>query len=279
MSSKFRKILFSALIVLIIISQISCKSKRHVLKSSIKEHGFSYLYKKMIENQIQFDYLSAKFNISYQENKTTTNLKGQIRIKNDSIIWLSVTPALGIEAVRVQLTNDSIKFINRLNKSYFSGEYSLIDSLINTTIDYSLLQSMLVGNDLTQYDVNKFRSSIDGNLYKMTIRERRKIKDYIKQGEIDTRVLVQQIWLYHDNFRIARINVKEQGEDDNNKLKVFYSDYLEVDGQLFPAKIRIEITSTKSITVELDYNKVELNNPLRFPFKIPRKYTDMFTKN
>ena len=50
--------------------------------------------------------------------------------------------------------------INRLNKSYFTGEYALIDSLLHTTIDYHLLQSMLVGNDLTQYDVNKFKSFI-----------------------------------------------------------------------------------------------------------------------
>ncbi len=276
---RFGNIAFVILVAAVMVFQTSCRSKKQVLKSSIKEHGFSFLYKKMIDNQMDFDYLSARFNIAYEQNRDKTNLKGQIRIKNDSIIWLSVTPALGIEALRVQLTSDSVKFINRLNKTYFKGEYAIVDSLLNTTIDYFLLQSMLVGNDLMQYDVNKFRSSVDGGLYRMNIRERKKIKQYLKQGETNSMVLVQQIWLYPDNYRIARIDVKEQGEDENNKLKVYYSDYQDIDGQLFPGTIKIEISSSKSVTIDVDYNRVELNKPLKFPFKIPGKYTDMFSEN
>ncbi len=260
----------------IILFNTSCKSKKHVLKTSIKEHGFSFLYSKMIENQINFDYLNAKFTIVYKQGKNSTNLRGQLRIKNDSLIWLSVTPALGIEAARVMLSDDSVKFINRLNKTYFVGEYNLMDSLLNTTIDYSLLQSMLVGNDLTQYDVKKFKSKVDNGLYKMTIRERKKIKKFIKNGEIDTKVLVQQIWLYPDTYRIARINVKEQGIEENNKLEVYYSDYVNVDGELFPSHILIDITSNKSVSININFNKVVINAPLRFPFKISNKYEKMF---
>jgi len=275
MNKNIKKILFVLIIGLTIFNS-SCKSKKHVLKTSIKEHGFSYLYAKMLDNQMEFDYLSAKFTLVYGEGKNTTNLRGQLRIKEDSLIWMSITPALGIEAARVMLSNDSIKFINRLNKTYFSGGYNLVDSVLNTTIDYSLLQSMFVGNDLTQYDVNKFRSSVDNGLYRMTIRERRKIRKYIKRGEIDTRVLVQQIWLYPDTYRIARIDIKERGEDENNKLQVYYSDYIDVSGQLFPSKIRIEITSQKSISIDLDFSKTVVNNKLTFPFKIPSKYEKLF---
>lgn len=276
MNKNIFKILILFLIVGIAFFGTSCKSKKHVLRTSIKEYGFTYLYAKMLENQMEFDYLSAKFNFVYGQDKNKTNLRGQLRIKSDSLIWISITPALGIEAARLLLTNDSVKFINRLNKTYFSGRYELIDSVLNTTIDYSLLQSMLIGNDLTQYDVHKFRSSVDNGMYRMTIRERRKIKRYIRKGEIDTRVLVQQIWLDPVTFRIARIDVKEQGEDENNKLQVYYSDYIEVDGQLFPSKIRIEITSQKSLFIDIDFNKTILNKPLSFPFKIPGKYENLF---
>ena len=276
MNKYFNKILLLFLLVSLVIMGSSCKSKKHVLRTSVKEHGFSYLYARMLENQMQFDQLSAKFTMVYVDEKSKTNLRGQLRIKNDSLIWMSITPALGIEAARVKLTNDSIEFINRLNKTYFAGKYELIDSVLNTTIDFSLLQSMFVGNDLTQYDVNKFRSSVDNGLYRMTIRERRKIKKYIKKGEINTRVLVQQIWLDPETFRIARIDVKEQGENENKKVQVFYSDYVDVEGQLFPSKIRVEITSNKSISIDVDFSKVLINSPLSFPFKIPGKYENMF---
>ena len=276
MSNKITKILLLFLITVVGLSSSSCKSKKQVLKASLKDYGFSYLYSQMLENQMQFDYLNAKFTLVYDQEKNRTNLRGQLRIRNDSLIWMSFTPALGIEAARVMLSNDSIKFMNRLNKTYFTGKYELVDSLLNTTIDYSLLQAMLIGNDLTQYDVKKYKSSIDNGYYRMTIRERRKIKRYIRKGEIDARVLVQQIWLDPETYRIARIDIKEQGEEDNNKLRVYYQDYIEVDGQLFPSKMRIEVVSNKSIFIDVEFNKVVINNSLSFPFNIPSKYDNAF---
>lgn len=275
MNKCIKATLFLLLIVSLANFSTSCKSKKHVLRTSLKEYGFSYLYSRMLANQIQFDYLSANFSLVYQQDKNKTNLKGQLRMKSDSVLWLSITPLLGIEAARVMITDDSIKFLNRLNKTYFVGKFHLVDSLLNTSIDFSLLQSLLVGNDLTQYDVNKFRSTVDNGMYRMTIRERRKIKRYIKQGEIETKVLVQQIWLDPETFRITRIDVKEQGEDENNKLQVYYSDYIDIGDQLFPSKIRIEIKSQKSIFIDVDFNKVYIDKPLKFPFNIPRKYQDM----
>ena len=181
--------------VLILVWFVSgCKINRAALKKPLKEYGFDYLYQKMNENLVNFNTLNSRFNIDYVQGKSKTNLKGQMRIQSDSLIWLSFTPALGIEAARLLLTNDSVKFINRLNKTYFASKYSLLDSLLNTTIEYSILQSMLLGNDLTQYDVNKFKASIDGGLYRITIRERQKIRKYIRKGEIETKVLVQNIW-------------------------------------------------------------------------------------
>lgn len=262
------------LIVLVVLFSVSCKSTRTTLKKPLKEYGFSYLYSKMLENHVSFDYMNAKFNIEYIEGRKTTELRGQLRIKYDSITWLSFSPALGIEAARILLSNDTVKFINRLNKTYFIGEYEILDSLLNTTIDYSILQSMILGNDITQYDVNKYRSSIDGGLYRITIQERRKIKKELKSGEIDSKVLVQNVWLDPNNFRIRKVNLKELG-DDNKKLDVTYEDFRQIGDQLFPSKIVINIVSQKSITINVDMLRIELNEPLSFPFKVPKKYERM----
>jgi hypothetical protein len=276
MNSNINRVWVLIIISLVAFSFSSCKSKKKVLKAELKEHGFQYLYNRMTENHMNFDYLSAKFNLVYEQDKNKTSLRGQLRIKKDSLIWISFTPALGIEAARLLLTNDTIKFMNRLNKTYFSGKYELVDSLLNTTIDYSLLESMLIGNDLTQYDTKKYKATIDNGLYRLTIRERRKIKRYMKKGEIRSRVLVQQIWLDPSNYRIARIDIKEKGEDDNNKLRVFYGDYMDVDGQLFPSDMQIEIVSKKSIFIDINFSKVTINNPLRFPFRLSSKYENLF---
>ena len=81
---------------------------------------------------------------------------------------------------------------------------------------------------LPNMTLKKYKATIDNGLYRLTIRERRKIKRYMRKGDIRSRVLVQQIWLDPSNYRIARIDIKEKGEDDNNKLRVFYGDYMNV---------------------------------------------------
>lgn len=253
-----------------------CKSTRSTLKKPLREYGFEYLFPKMNENQFKFEYLNAKMAISYTDDKKTTDLRGQLRMKSDSSTWISFSPALGIEAARVLLTDDSIKFINRLNKTYFEGEYNLVDSLLNTSIDFSIIESMIVGNDLTQYDVNKYKSSIDGGLYRITIQERRKIKKSLKNGAADNKVLVQNIWLDPDDFRIRRVDLKELNDGDNKKLEVYYENYQPVGDQMFPESMTIKIVSQKSITIEVKFNKVEVNEPLNFPFKVPRKYEKLF---
>jgi hypothetical protein len=254
----------------------SFKSTRSTLKKPLKEYGFEYLYSKMMANQLHYDYINAKFTISYIEGKNKTDLRGQLRMKKDSVIWISFSPALGIEAARLLLTNDSIKFINRLNKKYFSGSYDLVDSLLNTTIDLSILQAMIVGNDITQYDVKKFKSSIDGGLYRITIQERRKIKKYLRSGETNNKVLVQNIWLSPDNFRTRKVDLKELADGDNKKLGVVYENYKPVDSQMFPENMTLSVISKKSILIEVRFNKVELEKPLSFPFRIPSKYQNMF---
>lgn len=258
-------------IIFLILFSTSCKVNRSALKKPLKDHGFAYLYTKMAENHVNFKTLNTKLDITYLDDNSKTGLKGQMRMVSDSLIWISFSPALGIEAARVLLTEDSAKFINRLNKTYFTGKFDLIDSLLNTTIEYSILQSMLLGNDLTQYDVNKFKASIDGGYYRITIRERRKIRKYIKSGEIESKILVQNIWLYPDNFRIREIELKELG-DDSKKLNVFYDEYYEEEGQLFPKVMRIEIKANKNISMDINFSKIRLNIDQNYPFNIPSKY-------
>jgi len=269
--NRYKLYIFISGIIFLVLFSTSCKVNRSALKKPLKDHGFDYLYTKMTENQVGFKTMNTKIDITYLDEDSKTGLKGQMRMVNDSLIWVSFSPALGIEAARVLLTKDSVKFINRLNKTYFTGKYNLLDSLLNTTIEYSILQSMLLGNDLTQYDVNKFKASIDGGYYRITIKERRKIRKYIKSGEIESKVLVQNIWLYPDNFRIRKIELKELG-DESKKLNVYYDEYFEMEGQLFPKIMRIEISANKNITMDINFSKTRLNIDQNYPFNIPSKY-------
>ncbi len=257
----------------------SCKSTKKALKKPIKERGFDYLYSKMKENQVNVDYFNAKLNIIYyQDKKSKTELKGQLRMKTDSIIWLTVSPALGIEALRMVLTPDSIKMVNRLNKTYLLGDYKLIKDLLNTTIDFSIIEDLLLGNDLSQYSVKKIKVKVDKDMYNISILKRRKLKKYIRNQNNMSLILINDFWIDPYTYRIKKMKLTEFG-DLSKSLVVYYDDYSVIDGQMVPLSITIDVYAENRLTIKIKYKKVVIDKPLRFPFKISKKYKKMELKN
>ncbi len=253
----------------------SCASRRSIIKKPIKAEGPDYLFTKLAENELKFNTFCGKFKADYLFAKKKTEFKGQIRMKKDSIIWLSFSPALGIEVARLVITNDSVKFLNRIDKTYFIGDYEFVNNFLETNIDFDILQSFIIGNDFQFYEKIKFRASIDAGEYRLNTLGRNKLKKYVKKYEYNPKVYIQTIWLNADNFKISRINIKEI-KKENKKLHAFYSDFREVGNQLFPYNIKYELLAERRIDLILDYTKIELGKEMKFPFKIPRKYERIY---
>ncbi|MDP3445632.1 MAG: DUF4292 domain-containing protein, partial [Ignavibacteria bacterium] len=197
----------------------------------------------------------------------------QLRIQKDSVIWVSMSPALGIEVARLMITQDSIKFINRIDKSYFDGDFTLANSYFTTTIDYDILQALITGNDLNFYEDEGFRGSIDGQEYQLITTNRNSRKKYFKQKETPN-VLVQSIWLNPENFKITRVGLKEFG-DENKRLQATYKDFVLINEQLVPAEVDLEIHGGRKINVEIKFSRMEFDQELKFPFSIPNSYSKM----
>ncbi len=259
-------------ITIISLFTTSCSSSKKVsAKRNLKKYGFEYLKLKNEENELTFNNLSAKLSLTYNNEKSSTRLQGRLRMKQDSILWISFSPAMGIEAARLILTQDSIKFINRLNKTYFTGEYQMLDTLISTTIDYTIIQSMILANELPYYKLDNYSVKADNNMYLLTMEKKRKVKRKIKRGKSPTNVIVEKVWLDPVNFRMRRVEMNEIG-DDKKKLVVQYDDYREVEGKMFPFKIKISVSADNDIVIDVDYSKVHFDETLSFPFRIPSKY-------
>ncbi len=262
--------------IAVILSFTSCSSSKRVsAKRNLKKYGFEYLKLKMDENKLSFNNLSAKLSLTYNNNKSTTRLKGQLRMREDSILWISFSPAMGIEAARLILTRDSIKFINRLNKTYFLGEYQMLDTLISTTIDYIIIQSMILANELPYYKLDNYNVKADDNMYLLTMVKKRKVKRKIKRGNSPTNVIIEKVWLDPVNFRMRRVEMNEIG-NEKKKLIVQYDDYRQVEGKMFPFKIKISVFSDNDLVIDVDYSKVHFGETMRFPFRIPSKYKYAF---
>lgn len=62
----------------------------------------------------------------------------------DSIIYLNVS-AYGIEVIRLVLTPDSIKYVNKLTYQYYAGTYAPLRLLLKRSVDFALLQDIFQG--------------------------------------------------------------------------------------------------------------------------------------
>ena len=271
MNNSFKSTSIYFIIILLLITGTGCRSTRKIIKEPLKEEGIDYLFKQLKLNELKYDDFNAKFNLDYIIEKKKTEFKGQIRIKKDSVIWVSFSPALGIEAARMLITNDSVKFINRINKTYFVGDYEYLNEYLETNVDYDVLQALIIGNDLTHYEDGKFRAHIDNKLYKLSTASRSKLKKYIKESDAEPIIFIQNIWLSPDNFKITQLSLKEI-KKENKKLQVNYSKFMTLDSQLFPREVDFNLQANKKIDVNIKYSKIAINEELNFPFNVPSKY-------
>lgn len=241
-------------------------------KSAIFSDSITY---KMSENQFNFEWLSIKFSAEYEADNNNTSFSGQIRIRKDSIIWVSISK-FSIEGVRMLITQDSIYVVNRMEDSYFKSDFNYINRFINSTVDFDMLQAFIVGNDFKYYEKDKFKTSYDGENFHLSTVNRHKLKKYIKNENDKLKILVQNIEVDANNYKIKNLIVKEVKE--NNKLKISYSDFENINSQLFPKLLNIKISSEKEIEIKLEYSRIIINEELNFPFKIPENYERIIPK-
>ena len=107
-------------------------------------------HKKVIEppQPQAFEWLTANMAIQAEGKGMTFNdLSGQIRMRNDSLIWLNVTATMGVEVVRMKVSTDSVWILNRLDKSYLAEPIDTLANQLGRPVSLGLVQAFLFDNN------------------------------------------------------------------------------------------------------------------------------------
>ncbi|MBL7904136.1 MAG: DUF4292 domain-containing protein [Bacteroidales bacterium] len=258
-------------IVLLALVVSSCSTARRTIKEPIRDQGPEYLFNSLKSNELKYTSFSARFNASFTKQKNETSFSGQIRIKRDSLIWISISPVLGIEMARILITNDSVKYMNRIDNYYFISDFNYINSLINSTLDFDMLQAFLTGNDFSFYENSSFKAGISNNMYELATTNRRKLKKYVRNNQL-INIPIQHIWLSPETFKILRVMVRET-QQGGRKLEGTY-EYLNDGKQLVPENLNFFLeTAQDKNDIRVQYSKINTTDSVSFPFRIPAKYT------
>ncbi len=261
------------MLVFVLLVSIACSVSKRTIRKPIKEEGAEYLFENLKKNELKYDNISARFSATFYQNKNRTSFSGQLRIHKDSIIWVSISPAFGIEMARIIITNDSVFYMNRLDKTYFMGDFDYINTKINSTLDFDMLQSFLTGNDFSFYENSSFRAGIDNHQYTLITTGRRKLKRYVRNNK-EISIPVQYLWLNPETFKISRVQIREL-TPNGRKLEGSYV-YEKQEGRLIPKSLNFNLeTLDNKNSIDLEYTRFETPEKLNFPFKIPDKYSQI----
>lgn len=223
-------------------------------------------------NEFKFDRLKAKLSIDALIDSSSNSFSVALRIKRDSVIWMSLSK-LGIEGARILITKDSVKFVNPIKSEFFTGDFAYLSRLLNTELDFEIIQSLLVGNSVTFYDeTEKIKPGVDNCQYTLGTIRKYKLRKVMERGK-ELKEAAQSIYMVPETFKIARILFYDFNPDRSFDAQFgAFSSPENSNNQLFPFKMNYVIKAQKNVTIDIEYNKIQLNEELSFPFKIQDNY-------
>lgn len=292
----------SAVIFLLVsLVAFSCSKKKELVekKEPLRNRSAGFLLRKYEENMFKFDWLGMKIDADYAVMGETQGFKATIRMKRDSIIWISITPALGIEMIRMVVTEDSLKYISKIpeNKFYYLGQFEDINNLIGIGIDFDMLQDLLIGNALgLDKDEGKFRSETDDGNYLLISKYKRKVRRVVgiddRKLEDDTIVvnpndpryqrtmrrvdeenvlIVSRYWLEPENYKLTKSIFNDLVRQ--RTMEVRYSEFQQDHEQYFPAICSLKLSNPGGDQeMRFEITKLSSGKSYEFPFDIPEDY-------
>jgi hypothetical protein len=209
---------------------------------------------------LDFNNLSAKGRMQFENDGEKINTGITIRMQKDSIIWISMVPALGIEVARVRITPDSVALINRLEKTYFADNLQALKSRFNVDLTFNMLQALLIGNYVPGENGNE--KLID--------------RAPIQHTRQNLGAVVLDQFISAESFKLKKLQISDP--ESPNTITVDYSDFENV-GDKPVAKSTLVVANTvkenqtKKMVASINFNKLEINsNDLAFPFAVPDDY-------
>ncbi|MBO7124738.1 MAG: DUF4292 domain-containing protein [Bacteroidales bacterium] len=257
----------------------SCHSSKNVVSDKdLKQFEITALYDSITKHYGDFNTVKFSFALDVKGAKAIPQIKGNIRIKKDSIVWLGVS-AMNIDVFRAVLTQDSVKFYSKLQKTYFGGPLDSISNITSLSIDYKTIEAILLDELFLctqgqRVDTVELFKSFDINKKDNKIVLKSHSKKEFKKN--DTIPLLQTWQIANSNLRIHEVEIVEENaklDNEKVKIKLTYSDFETIQNISFPLNLSVKAKlPTKKINCDLRYSKVIFNDKLSFPFNNPDKY-------
>ena len=253
----------------------ACKTQKKIVETpnastKLKGNEIIQVFDSVMAHQFNFNYLSAKANVDYTDRTgDTKTFDINLRVHRDSLIWISITPLLGIEAVRLLITRDSVFVLDRVHKTISRKGLNYFEESLKTNVNYEMVQAVIVGNYFQYLKNEKLKSLYEEDPFIiLSSMNKRQLRRAAEEKD-PSRPVVQDFWI-DGNYRIAKSKITDDRRD--RWVEATYKNFTDVDGSLFPNGLVVTISGSTPTIIKLEYNKVATADSLLMPFSIPEKY-------
>lgn len=243
---------------------VSCKSKAVVVE--VPKIETRPKTKSIIENyynnKTEFSTLYIKANAQYITEKQTQNVTVEIKIKKDTQILISLR-FLGITMAKALITPTTVSYYEKVNGSYYEGNFSALSQLLGTDLDFSKVQNMLLGRAIDDLKEGNYMESLMNQVYRL--------------DETSNSDIKKSFYFDADTFLVNKQEITQTSE--GRMIQVVYSNKKEFNEMTLPLIVNIDTFQKKGkAAINLDYNTVTFNEELSFPYSVPDGYKRIIIK-
>jgi hypothetical protein len=254
--------------VLAVIFLVSCKSKQVYVDTkapAAAKDSTALTSEKIIgnhyNNKIDFSTLYIRASAKYKHEDDSQSVTAEIKIKKDEQILVSIR-ILGITMAKALITPNEVKYYEKLNGTYFEGDYRALSQWLGTDLDFAKIQNMLIGKPVDDLTRQKYTFTETDKFYKLNAKEGSTEKSFYFEAE---------------HFLLKKQEISQPEKERN--FEANYPNFQEFAAAILPASLTINaFQKNEKTTIIIDYNSVTFNEELTFPYSVPDGYDRIYIK-
>ncbi len=244
---------FSGLLLLLALLS-ACRTLK-ISPKKIKTQKVSFLNKKIEENRIDCKTFGGKAKVQLvSPDQSSKSFNATLRIKKDSLIWISIAPALGIEVSRLSITPDSLMVLDRLKKKYLRSSFKALSQKFSIPMDFYTLQELILGNAVEVREKVAV-SSVDSNFHLI-----------VMENELQQ----LKVWLEPEKFLLHQVKMKDKV--NHQKMILTLSGYKAVNDKWFAYDRGLRLQQNQEFSAKISFTNAKFDVAQKYPFTIPSKY-------
>jgi hypothetical protein len=235
---------------------VSCGARKEVAERTVlTESSARKILKNHQKNKFDKQTLSADLKLNFAKKNSSRNVSVKLRIQTGKMLWLSGS-FFGLPILKATITPNHVRYYNKLNKTYYEGDFSSLSKLLGTEVSFEMLQNLLLGDAIVPVRSRHFSAKITNQSYLL----------HPKNSKHPLR-----FWFHPFYYKIEKQEVRNP--DKEQMLTIAYKNYKNIENTRVPGSIELWVQDkSERAQIEIDFRSVSIDKKLSFPYKVPKGY-------